>query len=334
MARAPRAPGICYTRRVKARRYEGRGESFALVVNPQAGAGRAGRLLPALEAALRGAGADFTRFTTEGPGHATELTRQALRDGASGVAVVGGDGTLGEALNGFFLSSGAPIAAGRWLGPLPAGTGGDFRRSLGMEARAPADLVRRLLLSEPRPIDCGWVEFVDAAGLPSERAFLNIASFGLAGMVDEAIATGPKYLGGRAAYFLASVQAKARYGANRRVRLRLDGRTEEHHVLNLAVANGRYFGGGMHIAPDARLDDGLLDVVSIEREGWLGPLALSAGLYGAGVLGRPGVRHGRGRSVSAEALPGEPPVLLDIDGEAPGRLPARFDVRPGALALR
>ena len=304
------------------------------MVNPSAGAGRAGRLLPAIEAALHVAGATFATLRTEGPGHATSLARQALRDGAAGVAVIGGDGTLSEALNGFFLESGAVVAPGRWLGPLPAGTGGDFRRTLGTLSAAPEDLVRRLLLSEPRPIDCGWVRFVDDAGRPRERAFLNIASFGLGGEVDRRVNASPKWMGGRAAFFLASLRAKARFGSNRRVRVTVDGEPRECAVLNLAVANGRYFGGGMQIAPRARLDDGLFEVVSLEREGWLGPLALAPALYGKGALGRPGVHYRRGRSVRAEALPGEAPVLLDVDGEAPGRLPADFALRKGAILLR
>ena len=90
----------------------------------------------------------------------------------------------------------------------------------------------------------------------------------------------------------------------------------------------------MQIAPRARLDDGLFDVVAIERGGWLGPLALTPALYGGGVLGRAGVHARRGRSIHAEALPGEGPVVLDIDGEALGQLPARFDVREGVLHLR
>jgi diacylglycerol kinase family enzyme len=112
-----------------------------------------------------------------------------------------------------------------------------------------------------------------------------------------------------------------------------DGAFEELSVLNLAVANGRYFGGGMHIAPTARVDDGLFDVVAIERAGTLGNLALTRHLYGDSLLGQSGVRHWRGRTIVAEPLVDEP-VLLDVDGEAPGRLPARLTIRSGVVRLR
>jgi len=306
---------------------------FTLVVNPRAGAGRAQRWLPRLEDALRSRGARYVMHLTRAPGHATELVRRALGDGTPGVAVVGGDGTLNEAVNGFFDDEGNPVRDdGPWLGPLPCGTGGDFRKTIGAP-KEPSAAAARLLRADPRPIDVGWLEFVQHDGSPGTRAFLNIASFGVGGEVDRIVNESPKWLGGRAAFFVGTLRALARY-RNRRVRVRLDGgEPRETSVLNMAIANGQYFGGGMHIAPRAKVDDGVFDVVGIETDALLRQLRLTRHLYGDDVLTQEGVTFARAREILAEPIDATP-VTLDVDGEAPGRLPARFELRQGVLRLR
>lgn len=306
-------------------------EELVLVVNPRAGAGRAARLLPDLLAALRRHGFDPDVRRTERARHATELVREALETGAPGVAVVGGDGTLNEAVNGFFGPDGAPTHSGAWLGPLPCGTGGDFRKTVGVSKDVEA-MAARLASAKPRPLDAGWLQFEDDVGNSDACAFLNIASFGLGGLVDRIVNRGPKWMGGKPAFMLGTFRGLAQY-RNRRVRVRVDeGEPYEQSILNVAVANGRYFGGGMQVAPEAVPDDGLFDVVAIERSG-LGNLGLLKHMYGDTLLQQSGIWHTRGCKVVAESLDDEP-VLLDVDGEAPGRLPATFEIRPGALQLR
>lgn len=308
-------------------------DRFLLLVNPRAGAGRAKKRLPALERALREADARFETAFTRGPGDAAAQVREALRAGLAGVAVVGGDGTLNEAVNGFFEPDGTPIRTEAWLGPLPCGTGGDFRKTIGL-GRDPAAMVTRMMWSRPRPIDVGWLEFRDHEGRQAARAFLNIASFGIGGLVDKMVDEGPKWIGGTSAFLLGSLRALARY-RRRRVRITVDdGPPRETEVLNVAVANGQFFGGGMHIAPEAQLDDGLFDVVGLEEMSLAEQAALTPHIYRGTLLGRPGVTHVRGRRVVAEPADFQGPVLLDVDGEAPGALPATFEVRPGAVRLR
>ncbi len=305
---------------------------LVLVVNPEAGAGRARRLLPRLLRDLEANGAAVELRLTEARGHATELVRNALVGGAPGVAVVGGDGTLNEAVNGFFDEKGVPLEPGAWLAPMPCGTGGDFRRTLGLPTDVSA-MAARVVHGKLTPLDVGWMSFLGPDGRPAARAFLNIASFGLGGEVDRVVNEGPKWLGGRLTFLLGTLRAMAGY-RNRAVRLRIDdGEPWEGRILNVAIANGRYFGGGMHIAPRAQLDDGLFDVVAIEREGAWANLALAPQLYRGTLLDRPGVFFARGRTVIAEPTE-EAPVLLDVDGEAPGQLPATFEMRAGALTLR
>lgn len=322
MARTPR---LLYRR-------DAMGETIVVILNPRAGAGRAARQLPTLVRALEAGGAKVDLRQTEEPGHAAVLARAALREGAPGVAVVGGDGTLSEALGGFFDAGGAAVSPGAWIGPLPCGTGGDFRKTLGFP-KEPEASARRLLAAKPRPLDVGWLEYLGHEGEPAARAFVNIASFGLGGLVDQVVNDGPKWVGGRLAFFVGTLRAMRRYD-NRAVRLVIDGAPPvDLSVLNLAVANGRYFGGGMHVAPKAAIDDGFFDVVAIEREGIAGNLGLARHLYGDSLLAQSGVRHWRGRVVEATPLCDEP-VLLDVDGEAPGRLPARFTLLSAAVTLR
>lgn len=307
-------------------------EEIPLVVNPRAGAGKASKRLPRLLRALREAGAEPIVHHTRHPGHATELVRRLLAEGAAGVAVVGGDGTVNEAVNGFFDEAGDPVAPGAWLGPLPCGTGGDFRKTVRIPEE-PEEMARRLVAAEPRPIDVGWITFVDHEGRPAHRAFLNVASFGIGGLVDRLVNESPKWMGGRAAFFVGSLRALAQY-RNRLVRFRVDDQDpREARVINVAIANGQYFGGGMHIAPEAAIDDGLFDVVSLERQGIAEQLTLTRPLYDGTLLQQQGVAFTRGTTIRAEPLEGLP-VELDVDGEAPGRLPATFELRSDVLRLR
>ncbi len=313
--------------------------SFVLVVNPRAGAGRAERRLPALERALRARKLDYRLALTERAGDATTLVRDALEKRAQGIAVVGGDGTLNEATNGFFRPDGSLVPTSAWLGPISCGTGGDFRKTLAATNASGSDaaieaLVDRLIASTERPIDAGWLTFVGNDGAPRGRAFLNIASFGLGGLVDRLVNDAPKWMGGSAAFFVGALRAAARY-RNQAVRVTVDGElSRQTSIANLAVANGRFFGGGMQIAPRAELDDGLFEVVGLENVDFTQQLRLAPHLYAGTLLGKPGVTYTRGKVVVAEPVDAAEHVLLDVDGEAPGRLPARFEIRPGALRLR
>lgn len=289
--------------------------------------------MPALQDALREAGASFETALTSGPRDATRIVRQAIRDGYAGVAVVGGDGTLNEAVNGFFDEGGEPIGNDAWLGPLPCGTGGDFRRTLGVSNEV-VPMVTRMMWAKPRAVDVGWLTYRDREGREGHRAFINIASFGMGGLVDDLVSRGPKWLGGKPAYLLGIVRAMGRY-KNRAVRIVVDDQPPvELTIVNLAVANGRYFGGGLQIAPEAIVDDGLFDVVAIRDLSIPAQWKLAPALYGGNVLGRDGIWSARGKKVVAEPADYAGPVLLDVDGEALGALPATFELRPGAVRLR
>lgn len=317
--------------------------SITLVVNPRAGAGRGGEVLPAVERALRDLGAEVTLARTQGPEDATRLVREALTRGTDGIAVIGGDGTLSEATNGFF-EKGERIETRAWLGPVSVGTGGDFRKSLGAgnvggggllgRGASVDEVVGRMWRASVRPIDVGHLRYVGNDGSERERTFLNITSFGIGGLVDRLVNDAPKWMGGGPAFFVGSARALVRYRPQR-VRMTIDDAAPtEATITNIAVCNGRFFGGGMHVAPDARLDDGLFDVVTMHAASLARAARITPRLYRGTHIGEDGVDHARGRVVVAEPIDPSEHVLLDVDGEAPGRLPARFENKAGALLLR
>jgi YegS/Rv2252/BmrU family lipid kinase len=310
----------------------------AAVVNPRSGGGRTGRgwrlIATALERELGPIRAHFTtapatpRFLP-----AAELTRRALRDGAQLVIAVGGDGTINEVVNGFF-EDGVAINAHAHLAVLNTGTGGDFRRTFDLPEELDA-CVTRIGAGTTRVIDLGRLAFIAEDGENAVRHFNNIASFGLSGAVDRAVSRArfSKLLGGSFAFLWATLATALRY---KPMPVRITADTGFDEIVNIgtaAIANGRFFGGGMMIAPHAEPDDGLFDVV-IMRDTTFGDLLTgSRALYAGTHLDDPKVTHFRARTVTATPT-GDAPALLDIDGEAPGRLPARFDMLPGAITLR
>ncbi|HVU05302.1 MAG TPA: diacylglycerol kinase family protein [Polyangiaceae bacterium] len=302
-----------------------------VIVNPKAGAGAAGARLPLITRALEARGVAYDVVQTGGPGDATVLARRAREDGVTTIAVVGGDGTLNEVVQAYVGADGQPIE-GPELALIPAGTGGDFRRALSVP-KHPEAAVQRLLAGKAERVDLGVVDLTGDDGRPVRRAFVNIASFGVSGKIDRVVNRSPKWMGGRLAFALGSVRAMSTY-RNAKVKVRVDGKDwYEGRVVVVAVANGRYFGGGMHIAPEAVLDDGLFDVVTVGDMSFLESLVVSPSLYRGKHLAAKRVTSIRGRLV--EALPlGPEPVYVDTDGEAPGRLPLAIRVLPGALTVR
>ncbi|HEU4533617.1 MAG TPA: hypothetical protein VFS00_05850, partial [Polyangiaceae bacterium] len=215
--------------------------------------------------------------------------------------------------------------------PLACGTGCDYRRTFGVPDDAEGAL-RLLSEGRLRPVDLGLARLVDHQGRERRHVFVNITSFGVGGLADRLVNRAPKWLGGRFSFFVATALALAQY-RNARVAVAVDGdEIYRGPAFNTAVAIGRYFGGGMHIAPHADPGDGLFDVVLLGDLGKLAVVALTGDVYGGAHLGRPGVVTRRGRVVEATPLGGDE-VLIDMDGETPGRLPLRLESLPGALRV-
>lgn len=304
-----------------------------VIANPRAAAGRVGRRLAKLERALRGVLGPFRVAVTTHPGHASELAAEAARSGAvHRLLVLGGDGTFSEVAQG--LMSTGPLASSVELGLLHAGTGGDFRRLLAGPAGGRDVLAAAAALSTSRStsIDVGHARFEGVDGAMCERFFINLLSFGIGGLVDTLVNEAPKVLGGRASFFVGTFRSLLRYRPAR-VALEIDGvSVGTHQITNVLVCNGRFGGGGMHFAPQALLDDGRFDVVSIAHRKLHRTLAMTGAIYRGSFDRFEGVHRWRGSTIVAHTLD-EHPATLDLDGEAPGRLPLEVTLRPGALRV-
>jgi YegS/Rv2252/BmrU family lipid kinase len=301
-----------------------------LVVNPRSAGGRTEKDWPRLREVIHEAFGPFEHQFTEEAGHATRLAREALRGGADLVVAMGGDGTINEVANGFFDGD-DKIAPGAALGVLPAGTGGDFRKTIGASKEI-EQAAAQLKAATTRPIDIGKLTYVAHDGSTQKRYFINIASFGISGLVDQYVNKSSKTFGGTMTFALATLRAGMKY-KNAVVRLTLDGTPREGKIYNVAVANGRYFGGGMKVAPDAALDDGWFDVITMGDFGFGDLLFRGLDIYSGKHLKNPKVSVHRARRVEAVPTDGAE-VLLDVDGEQPGRLPATFELVAGGLRLR
>ena len=161
-----------------------------------------------------------------------------------------------------------------------------------------------------------------------------MASFGLSGAVDAIVKDTPRILGGKAAFFLATLRAMARF-KNPSVRVRVDGATWlEGPSMTVALGNGKFFGGGMMIAPAADPSDGKLEVVSLGDLSRRQAVGLTSKVYAGTHVQAQGVTVTRGERIEAEAMHAWAEVLIDVDGEQPGKLPLVATIHRAALAFR
>ncbi|MFP4599211.1 MAG: diacylglycerol/lipid kinase family protein [Persicimonas sp.] len=324
-----------------------------VVANPKAGAGAVEEEWGLIERLLRARIPELDFAFTEGPDHATLLAREALRSGWDMVVAVGGDGTVNEVINGFFAKpdtdtlyeiddqgwmrrqrDGAPelINPQAVLGVLPLGTGGDFRRSVGLMG-GHRESIEHLSGQETRQIDLGEVGFVDDDGCIAARYFINIASAGFSGAVDRIANKSWKGFGAKPSFLFATARAFARY-KNVDLELRLDDTVEiADRMNNLVVANGEFFGGGMWIAPGAELDDGKFQVVVMGDLKRRETIMMVFDIYQGKHLQNKKVFRRRASRVSARCV-GKQVAMLDIDGEAPGKLPALWTNHHKTLRLK
>ena len=307
-----------------------------VVVNPHSGNGRTGREWKSIERALGVVYPAMSVGFTRKQGEATALVRYALREGHQEIVAVGGDGTINEAVNGMFDSDGT-TPQGSVFAFITSGTGGDFRKTFGIEAGTEV-AIERLKRASVRPIDAGRVTCLTKSGEPTSRYFINIASFGLSGVIVNSVnrARIAKLFGGSFAFAFHSALTMMRY-RNRAVRIMVDGVEDEIATIStVAVANGQYFGGGMRVAPGAIVDDGLFDVVIMGGAPKGQSLADMKLIYTGEHINKPYVRVLRGQHVvvAPVAETRGHAVLIETDGESAGRLPATFEILPRALNLR
>lgn len=309
-----------------------------VIVNPASASGTTRDAWPGMASDLRTHFGPFAVAFTAGAHDGRRLATEAAQKGTQLIIACGGDGTISEVANGIMESNQQAE-----LGILPSGTGGDFRRTLKLSSN-PAAAARALRDGRSRLIDVGRVGFVNHKGEHETRFFLNVASFGLspdvlarsrAGEAGKwSAALGAQRVRGKLSYAMSTVSATLAASA-KDVYLQFDDKSERRLKLTeLCVANARYFGGAMKIAPDAKLDDGLFDVVTIGDIGTLKILTSASRLYFGAHLSMDQVAHTLAKRVTARAANQNDRLAVELDGELVGVLPATFQVIPGALRVR
>lgn len=243
-----------------------------------------------------------------------------MNEGATQVIAVGGDGTVHEVVNGI-LRAGNPAVE---LGVLPRGTGRDFARSLGLPKRFDHAL-QIALFGEGRVIDAGRATFRSG-----EAWFANFAGAGISGAIARDANASSKALGGRVSFMNATVKVFARW-KSAQVEATVGGEERRGPMFELVAMNGPYAAGGMRIAPDASLDDGLLDCVLFGDVTKLDFVTTFPKIYSGRHLAHPKIELVRAGSVEIDA---RPPLPVVLDGEQPGTTPARFELVPRALTVR
>ncbi len=302
-----------------------------VIVNPQAGNGRTEKIWPNIESALEKSIGSFEVLQTTCRGDATDLSRRILAVDTARIVAVGGDGHLNEVLNGF-IENDLPVNPEARLSFVMTGTGCDFQRSLGISGKW-QNAVAELKDAKVRKIDVGKVTYTAADKTQKIRYFDNIASFGLSGAVDHCLEHSRlrDYLGGSPLFLWATIKTVFTH-PNQGIRFRIDDGPEEEICSRLGLlANGRYFGGAMHAAPEAELDDGLLDLLMLKEISVAKFLWHLPKIYKGTHLKIPEIFFQKVRKFTAES---SEQVILDIDGESPGYLAATFEVLPKILNLQ
>lgn len=282
------------------------------IVNPVAGRGAADRAMASIRAAFQGP-AEMVRTTA--PDDVSRIAEEAALGGFGPVVAVGGDGTVMHTLNGLMRLEAPPP-----LGIVPVGSGNDLARTLGIP-RDPAEATRRVWSTVCDPVDVGRC---------NDRFFLNGAGAGLDTEVARSLARSQsRLLRGRAKYLLQGIRVLSGY-RNAELTIRLGEDVIITRSLLVAVANGRYFAGGMKICPDAEIDDGMFDVCVAGDLSRLDALTQIPMIY----LGR----HVRHRKVAVHRsrrvrIEGPADQAVQLDGDVVERLPAAFEVLPGAIRI-
>jgi len=310
-----------------------------LIIINQAAA-KARRAWPIIQRQLDAADFRYESYQTKAPGDATQKTRTALRNGTTTVVVVGGDGTLSEAAEGFFEFQQhlelLPVSINRAakLAILPAGTGDDFARGLRGKRAALTAWIENLLENHNLPGRAVDVMYGRCDGFESPFICLNASTMGIGGETAGRVAAQGKFMrsfSGEFRFVYAAVGALAVW-RERRVQVSVDGRTVADSPMNLiGVANGLYAGGGMMLSPEARIDDGLLDVVTASGLSRSNVVTELSRVHKGGHINNPKVNLTQGKIVRIETFMMQDAMPIEADGNVRGVTPVQFQIMPGAL---
>ncbi len=296
-----------------------------VIVNPLSARGRTEKRWVFIKDIIKYYFKEFKYIFTEKPFQATEIAKDLLKQGYNLIIGVGGDGTLNEIVNGYFSSTDNPINSEASIGIIPSGTGSDFIRFL----KIPRDFKKSVELiknTKEKAIDVGKINTNDKT-----RYFINIADFGLGAEVMNNISKIPESKRGAFSYYIGLLKTLKGY-ESKNVRIKTDKREFSGKYLIGAIANGRIFGGGMIIAPEAKPDDGLFDFVLIKEMKRLEILYNSRFLYNGKILKNKKVELIRTDFIRIESESND--VSVEYDGETGLRLPVEFRIIKKSLKFK
>ncbi|MBU4267759.1 MAG: diacylglycerol kinase family lipid kinase [Acidobacteria bacterium] len=302
-----------------------------VIVNPFSARGQTEKRWETIKHAIRSHFREFKYIFTEKPRQATEIARELLKQGFDLLIGVGGDGTLNEISNGFFnAQSDRVINDDAAVGIIPSGTGSDFIRFM----KVPREFEKsaaRIKNSPNKKIDIGKITYGSAVEKSRSQYFINVADFGMGAEVIRNISNIKSSRRGAFTYFRGLLSTIMKY-RSKNVKLTIDDKQQlQGEYLIGAVANGRIFGGGMIIAPQAEPDDGYFDLVLIESMKKFEILTNSRLLYSGTIAKNPKVHILKARNIKVES-PDE--VHIEYDGEMGEKLPAEFSIIERALNFR
>ena len=302
-----------------------------VIVNPESNKGKTRKKWNHIKEGLRSFLKEFKYEFTEKPFQATEISRAAIKEGTELIVGVGGDGTMNEIANGFYEDK-KIINPETALGIVPSGTGCDFIKSLNIPGGF-KNALRVITQAHSSLIDIGRVRFKNHSGREEERFFLNISDFGIGGEVARKI--NENRMKRKASSYLKCLISTFVTYKNKKLRIKIDD--EELPVDDYmigTVSNGKIFGKGMKIAPEAKLDDGLFDVVLVKAMKKLEFFRNAWKIYTGSHLSHPKIFFIRGQKIEAIAEGDEDDVLIEIDGEQLGKLPATFEIVPRSILVK
>lgn len=306
------------------------GQGIIAIINPVSANGRTGKVWPEYEEYFLKKGIKLEKRFTESPGHATELARTAIAKGYRKIMAVGGDGTINEIINGLF-EGGDLLAQDIKLIIFSQGTGCDFIRTFGINNQV-EDIVKIIKGNKVRKIDVGQVSYRNHSGNEENRLFLNVADTGIGASTVKLVNESSKFFGGFLTYLFGVFRTLLTY-KNKEVRVIIDGQEEYNQYLNsVMIANGKYFGGGIKIAPEAELESGEFNIVVLKNLKKLDIVFNLVKAYDGTHLSHPLVDSLHGKEIYME-LTGKGNSELELDGEFVGVLPARFTILKAKLPV-
>lgn len=252
--------------------------------------------------------------------HAIELAKNAVLNGAAVVVSVGGDGLLNEVINGVLQAKNDTVR----VGVLPMGSGNDFAKTIGATIDC-FQLLQWIKNDCHQTLDLGLAQFTSPEGNPTERYFNNITDVGMGGNIAQKLHSSNRWLGAFLTYQYHIITTLLGYKPLH-ISATIDGTTEECRVMNFCVANGKYFGNGLGIAPEANLTDGFLNIVNIGNVRLIDYIKNLPNIQNCQPLSHPQVRYARAKTIEVSGT--AQPIPIDMDGEFVGFTPLKIVVVP------